>query len=311
MAKGKERNDLIDRLQYFGVRLVSMMLQCWPVNANLRWAKLLGDVMYRVDRKHRERALANLRRSFPDLSDREHQTLARRSMQELFMFFVEMLFTTRLLRIDTWARYVTLRNFERVVDMLVRRERGVIMLTAHYGNFEVLGYLLATLGFPTSSVARPLDNPYLSQFVFGVREKQGQRIIAKKGATDDVIEVIEAKGAVGFVADQNAGSKGMFVDFFGRKASTYKSIGLLAMQYDVPVVIGYSRRINDQFHFEVGVQDVIYPEDWRDQSDPLRYVTQRYTKGIEDFIRADPGQYWWVHRRWKTRPRGEQPEAYD
>jgi KDO2-lipid IV(A) lauroyltransferase len=307
----KERNPIVDWAQYLGVRAVSMLLQCWPVNANLRTAKLLGDVMYRVDRKHRERAIANLRRSFPELSDRQHRTLARRSMQELFMFFVEMLFTTRLIRVDTWAHYVEMVRFEPVLEMLLRRERGMIMLTAHYGNFEILGYVLATLGFATSSVARPLDNPLLSEFVFGVREKMGQKIIAKKGATEDVVEVIESKGAVGFVADQNAGSKGLFVDFFGRKASTYKSIGLLAMQFEVPVVIGYARRVNDEFKFVVGAQDVIYPGDWKSQADPLRYITQRYNKAIEDFIRVDPGQYWWVHRRWKSRPKGEVAEAYD
>jgi KDO2-lipid IV(A) lauroyltransferase len=227
------------------------------------------------------------------------------------MFFIEMMFTTRLIRIDTWARYVHLRNFEETLEMMVRRQGGLIMLTGHYGNFEILGYLLATLGFPTSSVARPLDNPYLSEFVFGVRERQGQRIIAKKGATTDVVDVIESGGTVAFVADQNAGSKGMFVDFFGRKASTYKSIGLLAMQYETPVVIGYSRRVNDRFEFEIGVQEVIHPADWKDQDDPLRYITQRYTKALEDLIRVDPGQYWWVHRRWKTRPKGEAAEAYD
>jgi KDO2-lipid IV(A) lauroyltransferase len=160
-------------------------------------------------------------------------------------------------------------------------------------------------------VARPLDNPYLSEFVCGVREKQGQRIIAKKGATDDVVEVIESKGAVAFVADQNAGSKGIFVNFFGRKASTYKSIGLLAMQYETPVIIGYSRRLNDEFKFAIGAQDIIYPQDWKAQDDPLRYITQRYTRALEDIVRQDPGQYWWVHRRWKTRPKGEAAEAYD
>ena len=110
---------------------------------------------------------------------------------------------------------------------------------------------------------------------------------------EEVIEVLKNKGAVGFIADQNAGSKGIFVDFFGRKASTYKSIGLLAMEYEVPVVIGYARRLGDRFRFEVGVQDVIYPQDWKAQDDPLRYITQRYTKGIEDFVRGDPGQYLW------------------
>ena len=102
------------------------------------------------------------------------------------------------------------------------------------------------------------------------------------------------------------------MDFFGRKASTYKSIGLIAMQYEVPVVIGYARRHGgDRFRFTVGVQDIIYADDWRAQPDPLRYITQRYTKAIEDMVRADPGQYLWVHRRWKTRPKGEPPETYD
>jgi KDO2-lipid IV(A) lauroyltransferase len=238
--------------------------------------------------------------------------MARRSMQALVMLAVEVLFTTRLIRIDTFARYVELGGgFKETLRLLLQREQGLIMLTGHYGNWEILGYVLATLGFPTVSIARPLDNPYVSDFVFGVREKTGQRIIAKKGATEEVTDVLDHHGVVGFIADQNAGSKGVFVDFFGRKASTYKSIALLAMQYEVPVVIGYARRIKDRFRFECSSQDIIYPADWKDQADPLRYITQRYTKAIEDFVRADPGQYLWVHRRWKSRPKGEAPEAFD
>src|SRR4030095_1124203 len=106
-----------------------------------------------------------------------------------------------------------------------------------------------------------LDNQYMSHWLFDVRERTGQRIIAKKGAVEEVTSVLEQKGVVGFIADQNAGTKGMFVDFFGRKASTYKSIGLLAMQYNVPVVIGYAQRLNDRFEFEVAVQDIIQPGD--------------------------------------------------
>jgi KDO2-lipid IV(A) lauroyltransferase len=307
----KPRNDLIDRLQYIGLRLVTMSLHCWPVELNLDVAKLLGNIMYAVDKKHRDRALGNLRRSFPDMPEKQRQEMARRSMQQLFMLFVEVLFTTRLVRIDTIARILELGDFGDVLRMLIRRETGVIMLTGHYGNWEVLGYALATLGFETTSIARPLDNPYVNDWLMGVRERRGQKIIAKKGATDEVTEVLENNGVVGFIADQNAGPKGIFVDFFGRKASTYKSIALLAMQYEVPVVIGYARRLNDRFHFKMGMQDVIYPREWKDQPDPLRYITQRYTRAIEDFVRADPGQYLWVHRRWKSRPKGEAPEAFD
>ncbi len=307
----KPRNKFIDLVQYVGLRLVNMGLQGFPVGANLRTAKLLGSFMYAVDRRHRERALANLSRSFPDMTDRQRRALAKRSMQQLFMLFVEVLFTTRLVRIDTWADYVDLENFRDVLALLMEKHRGLIMLTGHYGNWEILGYVLATLGFDTTSIARPLDNRYVNEWLLGIRERKGQRIIDKKGATPIVTAVLEAHGAIGIIADQNAGPKGMFVDFFGRKASTYKSIGLLAMQYRVPVVIGYARRVQNQFHFKVGAQDIIYPDDWAGQDDPLRYITQRYTKAIEDFIRADPGQYLWVHRRWKTRPKGEAAEAFD
>jgi KDO2-lipid IV(A) lauroyltransferase len=308
---GKERNDLIDRLQYVGLRLVTMTLHSWPIEANLRVARLLGDFMWRFDRRHRERALGNLHRSFPDMPEKMREAMARRSMQQLFMLFVEVLFTTKLLKIDTIAKYVELSKFGETMSLMMSKERGVIMLTAHYGNWEVLGYAMATLGFETTSIARPLDNPYVNKWLLGVREKQGQRIIAKKGATEEVIAILEKHGVVGFIADQNAGPKGIFVDFFGRKASTYKSIGLLAMQYQVPVVIGYARRQSESFRFKMCVQDIIYPEDWASQPDALRYITQRYTKAIEDFVSEDPGQYLWVHRRWKTRPKGEVAESYD
>jgi KDO2-lipid IV(A) lauroyltransferase len=311
-AADKSRNDLLDRLVYLALRVVSMAVHSWGVGVSLELAKFVGGVMYAVDRKHRERALGNLRRSFPEMSERRLRVMARRSMQALCMLGIEVLFTTRLIRVDTFARYIVLGpRFQEVLRLMLRKDQGLIMLTGHYGNWEILGYVLATLGFPTVSVARPLDNPYVSEFVFGVRERTGQRIIAKKGATTEVVEVLENHGTVGFIADQNAGSKGLFVDFFGRKASTYKSIALLAMQYEVPVVVGYARRVNDRFRFECGCQDIIYPADWKNQENPMRYITQRYTKAIEDFVRADPGQYLWVHRRWKSRPKGEVAEKYD
>lgn len=307
----KERNLFLDWLVYAALRIFTAILHCFPIALNLAVARGIGSLLYRFDKKHRERAMHNLRRSFPDMSEATAARLAEESMQQLVMLGVEVLFTTRLIRLDSWPEHVELENFQPVLDMLVRQKTGVLMLTGHYGNWEVLGYFLATLGFETTSVARPLDNPYVNHWLLGVRERQGQKIVAKKGATDEVVEVLAEKGAVGLIADQNAGHKGIFVDFFGRKASTYKSIGLLAMEYQVPVVIGYARRTRKPFHFQIGAQDIIYPQDWERSANPLQYITQRYTKAIEDIIRGDPGQYLWVHRRWKSRPKGEEPEKYD
>jgi len=308
----KPRNDLFDHLVYLALRVVASGAHSYGVDVSLAIAKAIGGVMYAIDKRHRDRAIGNLKRSFPDMPDRKVRVMAKRSMEALCMLGVEVMFTTRLVRVDTFMRYVELGDgFKDVLRLLLKRDQGLILLTGHYGNWEILGYVLATLGFPTTSVARPLDNPYVSDYVFGVRERTGQRIINKKSATLEVTDLLDNHQAIAFVADQNAGRKGIFVDFFGRKASAYKSIGLLAMQYDVPGVVGYARRLGDRFKFECACQDIIRPEDWKQQEDPLRYITQRYTKAIEDFVRADPGQYLWVHRRWKTRPKGEAPEKFD
>ena len=90
--------------------------------------------------------------------------------------------------------------------------------------------------------------------------------------------------------------------------STYQSIGLVALTYNLPIVVGYSRRVENRFFFEIGVQRIIFPHEWADKEDPLKWVTSEYTKAIEAFVREDPTQYWWLHRRWKTRPKEERLE---
>jgi KDO2-lipid IV(A) lauroyltransferase len=300
-------------LQYVLARSAAMLLGLFPINANLQTARMLGSAIYKLDRKHRNRAMENLRASFPEKTDAELTIIAEKSMQHFIELVMDVLFTTRLINKERWHRYVRLNELPDSLKLLLRG-KGVIMLTGHYGNWEVLGYSLATLGFETYSVARPIDNPYIDEWLLGVREKKGQVILSKRGVTTTAQEILETRGTLCFTADQNAGPKGMFVPFFGRVASTYKSIGLLAIQYDLPVVIGYARRRGDRFEFDIGVSDIIYPDDWKNlpvdpetgkPADELRYVTERYTAGIEKFVRDDPSQYLWIHRRWKTRPKGE------
>jgi Kdo2-lipid IVA lauroyltransferase/acyltransferase len=307
----KPRYFVLDWLQYAGVRTISMVMHWFPVNVNLVTARLFGTCWYYFDKKHRARALMNLQRCFPHLSEAQRNRIAHRSVQHMFMLGVEVFFTTRLIRIDTWRKYVKIDEIQKVVGLMMDPSRGLIMLTGHYGNWEILGYVMATLGFETTSIARPLDNPIINDWVFGVRERHGQKVLRKKGATEEITHLLDEKKTVAFVADQNAGSKGIFVDFFGRKASTYKSIGLLAMHYEVPIVVGFARRLKDKFEFQLAMQDVILPEEWKREDDPLRYITQRYTRAIEAFVTEVPDQYLWVHRRWRSRPKGEVALAYD
>ena len=116
--------------------------------------------------------------------------------------------------------------------------------------------------------------------------------------------MLSARGSLSIVGDQDAGRKGLFVDFFGRPASTYRSIALLAMRYQLPIVVGYGKRLSDRFEFEMGIQRVIRPSEWADQDDELTWITREFTRALEQIVRSAPEQYLWVHRRWKHRPDG-------
>jgi KDO2-lipid IV(A) lauroyltransferase len=252
----------------------------------------------------RQRALENLRASFPDKDEDWIQQTGRRSFEHLVMLTVDVIFSPRLIRKDNWEQYSSYKNVERVKWMMAEH-KPLLLVSGHYGNFEIMGYLLGEFGFDVYSIARPFDNRFLNKYLYDVRQRKGQKIIDKKGATEAMEQIVRQGSTLCFIADQNAGKKGIFVDFFGRKASTYKSIGLLAIQYNLPIGVGVSRRIDSRFFFEMELARLIMPDEWKDKDDPLLWITAEYTKAFEDSIRKDPTQYWWIHSRWKTRPREE------
>ncbi len=292
-------------LSWMALRFLTAILHMFPVQWSYVTCRVIGDLLFKFDARHRHRACEHLRLSFPDWSQRKIQRVARHSMRNMVYLGLEVLFTPRLITQNRWQKYVTFERMEDAMRLLLQRKTAVLSLTGHFGNWEVLGYTLATLGFPTVSIARRLDNPRLDAMVLGVREKTGQRIIDKKGATEQMEQLIADHETIGFIADQDAGRKGLFVDFFGRKASAYKTIALLAIRYDLPIVCGYAKRDGDRYHFHIGCERVLMPDQWKQQDDPLRWITQQYTSSLEAMIREAPEQYLWVHRRWKHRPKGE------
>lgn len=224
------------------------------------------------------------------------------------MLAIDVLFTPRLVKKNNWRDYSRFKTAERA-KWLMKEGNGMLMVAGHYSNFEIMGYMLGLFGYNIYSIARPLDNKYINKYLYDVRRRVGQKIIDKKGAAELMSELTSSGATLCFIVDQDAGKKGIFVDFFGRKASTYKSIALLAITNNVPIGVGYSRRVDNRFFFEIGVNRIITPQEWADKEDPLQWITAEYTSAIEKFVREDPTQYWWLHRRWKTRPKDEQQES--
>jgi Kdo2-lipid IVA lauroyltransferase/acyltransferase len=302
----RPRNNTIDYVLYLLGRVVAAFLMAADTRTLYAIARAAGLILYAVDRRHRTLALEQIRKSFPEWDDAKVRRTAREALQSIVMLGIETLLTPRLITPAQWRQRFSLKGFAPLLQMLVEDRTGVILLTGHYGNWEVGGYALAALGFPAVAVFRPLDNRYFDRFVREVRERKGLRLVDKSGAAAIASQVLEDRGTLCFIADQDAGRKGMFVDFFGRPASTYRAIALLAAHHNVPIAISYARRLNDRFFFEAGVTRIIRPEDWAGREDEVRWITQTFTSELESIIRADPGQYFgWAHNRWKRQPKAE------
>lgn len=297
----------------------------WPSSCA---AEYLGRVFAKLpfNRKRLDRARDHLRTAFPEWTKDQVDACAGYSYEHLFRLMVEFCYTPRLLNDDNFMEHVEVLGAGGVRLPSASGVRGVggalntvlqgrpsVMITGHCGSWEVLGYTMALLGFPMHALYRPLDNPAADTWVRAIRARRGLELLDKFGATRRLPEIMSRAEPVGFVADQNAGDRGLFVPFFGRLASTYKTPGLLAMQHDATIIVAMGRRLNGPeawkagrgFRYRVELSDVIEPADWKDRPDPLFYITARYRRALETLIRASPEQYLWMHRIWKSRPRHE------
>ncbi len=293
--------------QYIALRLWVVLMGCFPIHLNLITARMMGKFWWFIKKQHRERAMANLRPALGDTyTDRQLRIIARRSFEHFTqLYLVELVMTPRLVNPWSWARYVEFDNLGPALRELLT-QRGAILLTGHFGNYELLGATICRLGIPLTAIMRPIDNPLINRYLVRSRKASGLDLLYKKGVTAAATDVIDRGGALCFIGDQDAGRKGLFVNFFNRPASTYKSIGLLAMRKRVPIIVGSAARLRrGTFRYRISVHRIIHPAEWDPQDDPLRWITQTFSNALEHAIRLHPEQYLWVHRRWKHRPRNE------
>ena len=296
---------------YLLVRTLVCCVQALSPRMCTRVAEVLATIVhYCIPRKKTRYAIArdNIRQAFGDkYDDAQIDGIIFRMWVHLFRMGAEMILLPRKLRLDNVPAAILFRNKPDVVRALCS-ERPVILLSGHFGNWEMAISIFGLFGFKMGLVARELDNPYLNRWVDGFRKYTGHRSISKNGGGGAMISLLERGGSLAMLGDQDAGSSGLFVDFFGRRASTFKSIALLAMEYKALICVGYARRLEDETlpggwpRFELGCEEVVDPLDF-ESADALRDITQRYTAALERVVRRAPEQYFWVHRRWKSVPK--------
>jgi KDO2-lipid IV(A) lauroyltransferase len=304
----KPRRPAFDLAVYLAVRAVVCAVQAVPARWAFAFAELLARIAYRVDKRHRLVAADNLRHAFPDLGPAAADRLVRGCYRHFCTLIVEIALLPRKMHVHNWRRYASLVSRGRVVGGLLDR-RPLLIVTAHFGNWEMAGFMLGALGFKTFAIARVLDNPHLGRFLKSFRQKTGQTIIAKKDDFDRLSAALRAGGKVATLGDQDAGPRGVFVEFFGRPASAHKAVALMAIEYDALMAVVGVPRVGGPMRYETVCEDLIDPREYADRPDAVKAITQRYHAALERLIRRHPEQYFWLHRRWKTRPAAKKGKA--
>jgi KDO2-lipid IV(A) lauroyltransferase len=299
----KQRRQSIDFLVYLLVRGLVCVLQAVPMSWAFAFADCLGWLAYQVDRRHRQVAADNLRQAFPELAgdDAAIDQLVRHCYRHLATLLIELVLIPRKLHPENWRRYASLVNAGPQVNGLLGK-RPLLIVTAHFGNWEMAGYALGAVGFRTYAIARVLDNPYLERFLRRFRQATGQTIIAKKDDFDRLTAVLQSGGKVATLADQDAGPRGVFIEFFGRSASAHKAVALMAIEFDAAMIVVGVPRVGKPMQYEIVCEDTIDPREYADRADAVKAITQRYHTALERLIRRYPEQYFWLHRRWKSQP---------
>jgi len=300
---------MIERLQYAVAWVFVKTLGALPRTAARALASAAASLLLLLLPKLRRTAEFNLRLAFPEWTRDQQSAVLNQMTRNLGWMAAE------------FARlpHYTKENIEKLVvldgheNFLAGQSRGkgVIYLTGHIGAWELSSFAHALYGFPLHYMARPLDNQPLDALVNRYRGLSGNKPIYKNEAARTMLRVLKDAGTVGILADQNTmPEEGVFVDFFGTPACTTSGIARVALHTDAAVVPGYAFWDENlrkyRLRFEPPVELVRTGDTERD----VLQNTQRFAKVLEEIIRKYPGQWIWIHARWKNRPKGE-AKLYD
>jgi len=252
----------------------------------------------------RRAAMFNLRLAFPDWTDAQRRRVIRGMVRQIGWMAGEFSQFPKYTR-ENIERIVVVDGFENF-EAARRRGKGVLFLTGHMSAWELAPFAQALYGYPLHFLVRPIANRRVDALVNGYRCRAGNRPIEKNKSARAILKVLADGGTVGVLADHNTDiEESVFVEFFGVSASTTSGLARLALRTDAAVVPGFlswdEGRRTYRLRFEPAVELV------RTANEEVDVVenTQRFTRVIEDFVRAHPDQWLWIHRRWKTRPPGE------
>jgi KDO2-lipid IV(A) lauroyltransferase len=255
---------------------------------------------YHLSPRRRLITLHNLQNAFPEKSITDVTLIAKGVYRNMAIIAAEF-FDIPWLTKDHIRERVEVEGLEYCEEAL-KKKRGLLMVGAHFGNWELQAIAFSLLFRPLLFLYRPLDNLFLDRLVTSVRSSTGNIPLVKKKAMRKMLLSLRANGIVGLMIDQNwSWQEGVFVDFFGRPACTSDGLARLALHMEAPVIPAFMVRLkNGKYRLVIGEAIDLVNTGERDKDALIN--TQKITRIVENMIRNYPDQWFWVHQRWKTQP---------
>ncbi len=258
----------------------------------------IGFLSFYLLPRERNRALAHLTQVFGDNGHTWIRKTARRNFIHLGKSLLEIMLMSPW-RASSIVDIEGLDNLNKALE----KGRGVVYVTGHIGNWELMAHAVASKKYPISVIAAPIEPEQVNDMIVRLREKLGVRTIlrSRPGATKELIRVFKENRVLGILIDQDTDVESAFVNFLGRPAWTPTAAASMAIKFDAPVIFGYIRRIKNDRHTVTieGPLDLILTGD---REKDIIDNTAMMTKKIEGCILNAPEQWVWMHRRWRRQP---------
>ena len=296
-------------LEYAAVKSVLSTLGYLPAPAAMALGRMIGKLAYFATGSLRKTGMTNLRLAFPEKSDAERQQLLRECFANLgrHLGFISQFSTRSLEELQNLTEPHGLENLEAAKANM---NSGLILFTGHLGAWELTSFGPSLFGHSFSFIVRRMDNPRIEGLVDRWRTRFGNKTIDKISAARPMLKLLRSKGIIGLLPDLNAlDAEAIFVDFFGVPAATNFIMAKLALKTQSPIMPIFAPWSEEKRKYLLLIGPPLSIEPTGDEDEDVRRLTTKLTQHIENEIRRYPGQWLWIHKRWKTRPKGE-PAIY-
>lgn len=286
-----------NRIEYFLFLLFSLTFRLLGLNTSRKLSGLLAFIFYYLIPIRKETVIENLTNAFPEYDERKIRNVAYNAYKSFLTAFIEILYLPKISRQGLKAA-VNCPNKE-LIETKFKEEKGVILLSAHFGNWEYVAASVALqLNIPFSVVVKPQRNPYVTDWMNKVRTRWNNDVVSLGLSIRKIYQTLKEKKIVAMVADQRGPQESIKVEFFGRKVSVHVGPVVLALKTGAPILYGIPVRQKDN-SYKIVMHEISKDNLPEDDEEKIIELSQRHTAHLESFIREHPEQWLWMHKRWK------------